>query len=77
MVKTTIAFIAVFLLANISVCYSQAGYVPGQPSIDCTKVHNTVAVILCNVRGAAQADWDLNSAWWARYFTLNDAQLRT
>jgi hypothetical protein len=37
MVKTTIAFIAVFLLANTSVCYSQAGYVPGQPSIDCTK----------------------------------------
>jgi hypothetical protein len=33
--------------------------------------HNTVAVILCNVRDAAQADWDLNSAWWARYFTLN------
>jgi peptidoglycan hydrolase-like protein with peptidoglycan-binding domain/uncharacterized protein YecT (DUF1311 family) len=74
MVKAAIACITVFLLATTSVCYSQAGYVPGQPSIDCTKVHNTVAIILCNVRDAAQADWDLNSAWWARYFTLNDAQ---
>jgi hypothetical protein len=56
MVKTAIACITVFLLATTSVCYSQAGYVPGQPSIDCTKVHNTVAIILCNVRDAAQAD---------------------
>ena len=38
--KVTIACIAAALLANISVCYSQGGYVPGQPSIDCTKVHN-------------------------------------
>jgi uncharacterized protein YecT (DUF1311 family) len=74
MMKITIASIAAVLLANTSVCYSQAGYVSGQPSIDCTKVHNAVAVILCSVPEAAQADWDLNSAWWARYFTLNDAQ---
>jgi hypothetical protein len=74
MMKITIPCIAAFLLANTSACYSQAGYVPGQPSIDCTKVHNTVAVILCRVPEAAQAEWELNSAWWARYFTVNDAQ---
>jgi len=74
MMKITIACIAAFLLANTSVCYSQAGYVPGQPSIDCTRVHNTVAVILCRVPEAAQAEWELNSAWWARYFTVNDTQ---
>jgi len=39
-------------------------------------VHNTVAVILCGVPEAAQADWDLNSASWARYFTVNDTQRR-
>jgi peptidoglycan hydrolase-like protein with peptidoglycan-binding domain len=74
MMKITIACIAGFLLANASVCYSQNGYVHGQPSIDCTNVHNNVAVILCNVPEAAQADWDLNSSWWARYFPLNDTQ---
>jgi peptidoglycan hydrolase-like protein with peptidoglycan-binding domain len=52
------------------------GYVPGQPSIDCTKVHNTVAVILCRLPEAAEADWDLNSASWALYFTVNDSQRR-
>ena len=72
----TYARIAALLLANTSICYSQVDYVPGQPSIDCTKVHNTVAVILCGVPEAAQADWDLNSAWRARYFTVNDTQRR-
>ena len=74
--KVTIACIAAILLAATSVCYSQGGYVPGQPSIDCTKAHNTVAVILCRAPEAAQADWELNSALWARYFTLNDTQRR-
>jgi uncharacterized protein YecT (DUF1311 family) len=59
-----------------SVSYSQSGYVPGQPSIDCTNVHNTVALILCSVPEAAEADWDLNSASWALYFTVNDAGRR-
>ena len=72
--KVTIACIAAILLAATSVCYSQGGYVPGQPSIDCTKAHNTVAVILCRAPEAAQADWELNSALWARYFTANDTQ---
>jgi peptidoglycan hydrolase-like protein with peptidoglycan-binding domain/uncharacterized protein YecT (DUF1311 family) len=75
MMKIIIACIATFLLADTSVCYSQVD-IHGQPSIDCTKVHNTVAVILCRVPEAAQADWELNSAWWARYFTLNDTQRR-
>jgi uncharacterized protein YecT (DUF1311 family) len=72
--KVIIACIAALLLAATSVCYSQVGDVPGQASIDCTKVHNTVQVILCRVPEAAQADWKLNSAWRARYFTVNDNQ---
>ena len=72
--KITIACVAALLLANTSVSYSQGGYVPGQPSIACSNVHNTVAVILCRVPEAAQADWELNSAWCARYFTANDTQ---
>jgi uncharacterized protein YecT (DUF1311 family) len=79
MLKSTIACITAFLLVNTSACYSQSGYAPGQPSFDCSRVQNenTVAVILCKVPEAALADWELNSAWWARYFTVNDTQRRT
>jgi peptidoglycan hydrolase-like protein with peptidoglycan-binding domain len=76
MMKITSACIAAFLLASTSVSYSQSGYVPGQPSIDCSKVRNTVALILCNAPEAAQADWALNSAWWALYFTVSDTRRR-
>ena len=74
--KITAACIAALLLATTSVSYSQSGYVSGQPSIDCTNVHNTVALILCSVPEAAQADWNVNSASWALYFTVNDAGRR-
>jgi len=76
MMKITPTCIAALLLATTSVSYSQSGYVSGQPSIDCTNVHNTVALILCSGPEAAQADWDLNSASWALYFTVNDAGRR-
>jgi hypothetical protein len=46
MMKNTVAWIAAILLASASVSYSQSGYVRGQPSIDCTTAHNTVALIL-------------------------------
>jgi peptidoglycan hydrolase-like protein with peptidoglycan-binding domain len=72
--KITTASVAAFLLAGTSLCYSQAGYVPGQPSIDCTEVQNTVGRILCSGPEAAQTDWDFNSAWWALYFTVNDTR---
>jgi peptidoglycan hydrolase-like protein with peptidoglycan-binding domain len=72
--KITTASVAAFLLAGTSLCCSQAGYVPGQPSIDCTEVQNTVGRILCSGPEAAQTDWDFNSAWWALYFTVNDTR---
>jgi uncharacterized protein YecT (DUF1311 family) len=73
MMKIAVAWIAAILLASASVSYSQSGYVRGQPSIDCTNARNTVALVLCSGPEGAQADWDLNSAWWALYFTVNDA----
>jgi uncharacterized protein YecT (DUF1311 family) len=44
--------------------------------IDCTNARNTVALILCSGPEGARADWDLNSAWWALYFTVNDTGRR-
>jgi peptidoglycan hydrolase-like protein with peptidoglycan-binding domain len=59
-----------------SLSYSQAGYHAGQPSFDCAIVTNTVAFVLCTVPEAAQADWELNSASWALYFTVNETRRR-
>jgi uncharacterized protein len=38
------------------------------PSFDCTHgVRQTLAVILCTDPEAAQADWDVNRAYWALF----------
>jgi peptidoglycan hydrolase-like protein with peptidoglycan-binding domain len=73
MMKITVTCVAAFLLAGTSASYSQSGYIPGQPSFDCTKARSTVAIILCNEPEAAAADWDVNSASWALYFSVNES----
>ena len=47
--KTTGELVVAFLLAFTSACYSQTGYIPDQPSFDCSKASNAVAHILCSV----------------------------
>ena len=55
-----LATVAAFLLGG-----SSALAVDG-PSFDCSqRMRQTLAVILCTVPEAAQADWDLNTAYWA------------
>jgi peptidoglycan hydrolase-like protein with peptidoglycan-binding domain len=76
MMKITVACVAAFLLAGTSLSYSESVYVPGQPSIDCAKARSTVATILCSVSEAAAADWDVNAATWALYFSVNESQRR-
>jgi hypothetical protein len=70
--KITGELVAAFLLAFISVCYSQTGYIPDQPSFDCSQARKTVAHILCSGPGAARANWAFNSAWWAFYFAIDE-----
>ena len=74
--KSIVAGVVALLLAGTSVSYSGPGYVAGQPSIDCTKARSTVATILCSVPEAAAADWDVNAASWALYFSVNESQQR-
>jgi len=74
MTKITIGVVAAFLLAGSSASYAQSGYIPGKPSFDCTNASNTVAMILCSGPEAAAADWDVNSASWAFYFSVNESQ---
>jgi uncharacterized protein YecT (DUF1311 family) len=70
--KITIVFGAAFLLLCFA-CRSPAAYVPGWPSIDCNSVRNTVALILCGGPDQARADWEVNSASWALYFSIDDS----
>src|ERR1700722_2731539 len=40
------------------------------PTFDCAKGRTLTAHIICLDRVGASADWDLTSAYWARYFSL-------
>jgi hypothetical protein len=65
---------AAFLMTTTGIPYAQSGYVGGQPSINCSVARNSVAQILCSGPRAAQADWTLNSAWWALYFSVDQTR---
>jgi peptidoglycan hydrolase-like protein with peptidoglycan-binding domain len=65
---------AAFLITTTGIYGAQSAYVGGQPSIDCTAARNSVAQILCSGPRAAQADWELNSALWALYFSVDEAR---
>jgi uncharacterized protein len=51
------------------------GNISATPTFDCTKARTPTARIICLDQTGAKADWDLTSAFWARYFTL-DASAR-
>ena len=65
-----------FLLANTTFSYAQTGSSSNSPSIDCSRARSAVASILCNVPEAARADWEVNSATWALYFSVGEARQR-
>jgi peptidoglycan hydrolase-like protein with peptidoglycan-binding domain len=60
------------LLANTGFCYAQTGSFSNSPSIDCSRARSAVASVLCNVPEAARADWEVNSATWALYFSVGE-----
>jgi uncharacterized protein YecT (DUF1311 family) len=63
--RTLIKLLALALVVSVS--GSQAFAVSG-PSFDCSHgVRQTLAVILCMNPEAAQADWDVNRAYWALF----------
>jgi peptidoglycan hydrolase-like protein with peptidoglycan-binding domain len=61
------------LLASSGMSYAQNASFNNAPSIDCSIIRNAVAAILCTVPEAARADWQVNAASWALYFSLGDA----
>jgi hypothetical protein len=70
--KNTGAVVIACLLACTSVCYSQTSNISDQPSFDCSNARYPVALILCSGPDGARVDWDVNSAWWALYFTIDE-----
>lgn len=49
---------------------SQVQPLSGKPTFDCAKGQTVVARIICSGEAGAKADWDVNSAYWATYFSL-------
>jgi hypothetical protein len=43
------------------------------PTFDCTKAWITWARILCAYQDAANADWDITAAYWAKLYSLPEA----
>src|SRR5262249_6447614 len=65
MILAPIAGIGTILLSSVP------GFAVDGPSFDCTHgVNSALATILCSAPEAAQADWDLASAYWA--FSTDD-----
>jgi peptidoglycan hydrolase-like protein with peptidoglycan-binding domain len=62
-------------LPNPSESIGNIGNISATPTFDCTKARTPTARIICLDQTGAKADWDLTSAFWARYFTL-DASAR-
>ena len=44
-----------------------------KPTFDCTKARSLTARTVCLDQAGAAADWDLISAYWARYFSLDQS----
>jgi Putative peptidoglycan binding domain len=66
-------FVALLLVSS-GVCFAQNnGSFFNTPSISCSTPRNAVSAILCNVPEAARADWEVNAASWATYFSLGEA----
>jgi uncharacterized protein len=44
-----------------------------KPTFDCTKGRSLIAHVICLDQEGAAADWELTSAYWARYFSLPES----
>jgi len=64
--------LAMFVFLALSRVPASAQDASANPSLDCTKARSTVSKILCSDRAAADADWQLNTAIWALYFSIDD-----
>ena len=49
---------------------SQAQPLSSKPTFDCAQGRTVAARIICSSEAGAKADWDVNSAYWAMYFSL-------
>jgi peptidoglycan hydrolase-like protein with peptidoglycan-binding domain len=73
-IRLAVAGCVLFFQAQNTTCLAE---VPNQsaavPTFDCSKVSAPLPVLLCTSQLAASADWELSSAYWASYFSLEPA----
>ena len=50
------------------------GNLSEKPTFDCSRARSLTARTMCLEQAGASADWDLITAYWARYFTLPEGQ---
>ena len=69
------------LLQNCSACRTSQTSFPvdiqnlsSKATIDCTKAKRLTALTVCLDQAGAAADWDLISAFWARYFSIDQSE---
>jgi uncharacterized protein YecT (DUF1311 family) len=64
----------IFLLSFLAAVNASEAQTPSntsiKPSFDCVKVSSPLPLTLCNNENAANADWELSSAFWALHFSL-------
>ena len=59
--------------ANTNVNTADTSNLSAKPTFDCTKARSLTARTVCADQAGAAADWDLISAYWARYFSLTQS----
>jgi uncharacterized protein YecT (DUF1311 family) len=50
------------------------GSLSKHPTFDCSKARSLTASTMCSDEAGASADWDLITAYWARYFSLPEGE---
>jgi uncharacterized protein len=57
--------------AQNTAAVAQGGSISSRPTFDCGKAKSSLALLICSGEETARADWDLKTAYWARYFSLD------
>lgn len=67
----TVLAMGVAVARDATVAVAQGGSLSSRPTFDCAKAKSPLSLLICSGEETARADWDLEIASWARYFSLD------
>jgi Putative peptidoglycan binding domain len=77
MIRTVLTLATLVLLSQSlsdTICLAQTPHQNvSTPTFDCSKVVVPLPTLLCSSESAASADWEITSAYWALFFSLEPA----